>query len=707
MTGFPFDKIPLTKATFVFTTKDGVYPWPAADENSDSKEDGMKVEAGPVQNISTDIIPPAIIKPVASLFSNIKIPTDLIGFYGVLNFEDYDGKKVQYPTTQVNAYFPLLDEGKTVSLFYLNVGDPRITLSIPPPATKEEKNEKLADEEENTDQAPSLEVQASISVGKDEDGKGIAYDLSAVILKDEENSFRFGLTYQEDASLLSPGAILKLFDNEGSYFSGTPAVLQQYLTQIGLLGFSLSGVAGEDPNIDTVSASIGSRKDAEFTPISDPSNNLDFTFKGFNLNWTLLHPACEEEDVTQSYVFHTAFDLAFNPENGTSKLEFVIEFNSDLQFSAKADGTLSIDDLISTVSGGAVNLPSSVKAEISDISLVMDNKQKSYDFNAGFAVSLDFLTVGDKPILQIQGGQVEISAITPSDSDDNEDKNGQELALFASAEQKTAYRSKVSGLLGVGPIFANASIEYDGQQNPTRWNISAALAEEVDINELIAQFFDPNKEYNLPGLFFPGNPKIKTFTIDAVIPSGKKKEVIAEGLEIIVPAEEEDLATTYNIATTFQWLFDIGTAKVGIDTATIKIDYDSSRKEGQEFTGSAEGTWIYDAINFELLMGYEFKIDDGQSNKILFAEWQGFRAEYSSNDNDKLLTFSLKGWTLGSLIQALVRTIGNPYFTLSAPWDLLNRISLDGLSVIINMAENVEDRVSASYTLSSPLNIES
>lgn len=697
MKGFPFNKIPLKKATFIFTTQDGNYPWGSTDSSA------MKVEAGPVQNISTDIIPPAITKPVASLFSNINFPTDYIGFYGVLNLKDYDGEKVQYPTTQVTAYFPIINEEKGVSLFYLNVSDPKITLSIPPPAKKEDNGEKQANDgdDDNTDQSPGLEVQAGISIGEGDDA--IAYDLSAEILKDETNSFRFGLTYQEDANILSPGAVLKLFDNEGSYFSGTPAVLQQYLTEIGLLGFSLSGIVGEQSNVDTVAASIGSKPGTEFTPITDPSNSLDFTFKGFNLNWTLLNPLCDDEDVSQSFVFHTSFDLTFNPDDGSSKLEFTIEFNSDLQFSAKADGTLSIQDLISTVSGGGISLPSSVQASISDISLVMDNKQGSYDFNAGFDVSLNFLTLNNEPVLQIDGGQVEISAITPSSDSNNGSANGQEVGRFAAATPQTAYKAKVSGLLGVGPFAANASVEYDGQQNPTRWNISASLAEALEINKLINLFFDPGGNYQLPTEFFPGDPKIKTFSIDAVIPSGQKKVVTVQGLEVMVPSDEEDLATTYNIETTFEWKFTLGSAEVGIDNATIKVDYDSSRDEGLQYTGSAVGSWIYSDINFELLLGYEFKIIDNKSNQILFAEWEGFRAEY--NITNELLSFSLKGWTLGSLIQALVRTIGNPYFTLNAPWDLLDKVSLDGLSVIINMAKDVEDRVSASYTLSSPLNL--
>jgi hypothetical protein len=64
----------------------------------------------------------------------------------------------------------------------------------------------------------------------------------------------------------------------------------------------------------------------------------------------------------------------------------------------------------------------------------------------------------------------------------------------------------------------------------------------------------------------------------------------------------------------------------------------------------------------------------------------------------------MKGWTVGSLITSLVEMLGDPYFTLPSPWDILNKISLDGLSIKFDLRSGVKNRVSASYSLPSPVN---
>jgi hypothetical protein len=69
------------------------------------------------------------------------------------------------------------------------------------------------------------------------------------------------------------------------------------------------------------------------------------------------------------------------------------------------------------------------------------------------------------------------------------------------------------------------------------------------------------------------------------------------------------------------------------------------------------------------------------------------------------VTFSLSGWTVGSLITALVEMIGDPYFTLPSPWDVLNKISLDGLLLTIDLTPNVKNRVTVSYKLPSPIDL--
>ncbi|WP_040668521.1 hypothetical protein, partial [Nitrolancea hollandica] len=169
----------------------------------------------------------------------------------------------------------------------------------------------------------------------------------------------------------------------------------------------------------------------------------------------------------------------------------------------------------------------------------------------------------------------------------------------ANGTSGTVWQSEISGLMAVGPLAANVKVGYDGFQTPARWNLNASLARPITVQDLIEQFFNPTGSYAFPD-FLPGTLTVKTFAIDAVIPSGKG-----------------DLATSYTIDTSFSWLFKLGDQSVGIDPAKIGLAYDGAKPAGQQFSGVAEGTWIYDAINLQLLMGYKFMPTEQGTNNIL------------------------------------------------------------------------------------------
>ena len=111
---------------------------------------------------------------------------------------------------------------------------------------------------------------------------------------------------------------------------------------------------------------------------------------------------------------------------------------------------------------------------------------------------------------------------------------------------------------------------------------------------------------------------------------------------------------------------------------TVEIDLVGSSVEiGYRF-GPAEADTIGSTLRLPLNDELAQAAATGDS-KTLWMAWNGFRAAYDFVQEK--VTFSLTGWTLGQLIESMVQMVADPYFTLPSPWDLLNKISLSGLSL--------------------------
>lgn len=675
MAGWPFDQLVISKAQFVFSTADGFYPW--ADHS------GLSVLSGAVQNLFANVQWPSQAQPLLALFNGLKPPGGALALAGVLDFTEYNGTTVLYPAGTLDA----LLSHDSFPLLYLTVAQPRLRLSIPPPPDP--------GTDEGADQAPMLALAAGLGVAglpKDQS----PYLLDVVIMPAEpgadDQQFLIGLTATGDGPQLSPASIVALAGGGGSYFGAVPPILQQFLAAVGLQGLSLAGQLGKPLTLTSISAlavQIGSAKGTHWQPIPDPTGKLDFTITSFYLNWSIMNPF-DAKTRQQSVLLGTQFTLApaiFKGPGGVGDGVFTVEFTSGLQFYAAFDGTATLSDFLTTLTNGAVSLPTSIQASLSNIRLALDYNTRSFSFSSGFDVSLAFLTIDGQPILSISNGEVRIAAKTPTQPAPKALPTSALIPAGAdpNAATNTVWYGEVSGLLAIGPLGANVSVVYDGMQTPARWMLHAALARPINVQDLIKQFFDPNGSYDFPD-FLPGTLTIKTFVIDASIPSGKG-----------------DTASSYTISTSFSWLFQLGDQSVGISAATIGLAYDGAKLAGQRLSGYAEGTWVYDAINLELTLGYKFVPSAQGGSKTLYLVWEGFRAEYDTGK--QLATFTLKGWSIGALIQALVRTLGDPYFTLPSPWDFLDKISLDGLSVMVSLKSGDTNRVSASYTLASPIDL--
>lgn len=658
MTGWVFGALPVSAASFVFSTADGAYPFGDAG--------GTAVVGGPRQNAAITTGVPAAARTLFSLFDPVLTAPSGVVLRGALDLTAYNGTRVLYPAGTLRG--GLSDAG--FKLIYLEVRAPALSLLLPPPT------DPTGDTIQDVQQSPQLSISADLLI----DGGPSAYTTLVAVTAPPTGDppFSIGMRAGSTGALFTPATMLALAGGTQSggqsYLAAVPPVLQQFMTSVGLRGLGLAGLATVPPVISNIGLEIGSVPGMAWSPIPDAPTGLDFTFTSFALAWSLSSPF-NAASRQQSFLFSTQFTLApaiFKGATPGTDGVFTVSFGSDLVFNARFDGTASLRDFVDVLSGGAVTLPDGVEASLSNIAVNVDSPGRSFDFSSGFDVTLDFLEVGGKPVLAISDGMVGIGAMTPTQTG-------------SGGPSTTVWQAGISGLLAIGPVSANASVTYDGFQSPPRWLLSARLAQPIELTSLIEQFFDPSGNYNFPS-FLPGTLTLKTFAIDAQVGSKGGKP-----------------PTTYAIDTTFSWLFDLGDQKVGIDPAHIALSYDGAKPAGQQFSGLAEGTWVYTAINLELLIGYQFVPSAQGINHKLYLEWEGFRATYETGSEQ--ITFSLRGWTVGTLIQALVRTVGDPYFTLPSPWDLLDAISLDGLSLIVSLKNGVQNRLSASYTLASPLNL--
>jgi hypothetical protein len=674
MIGYPFNVLTISGTQLVFSTDSGTYPWTNAA--------GQTVVGGPQQNFSASAGFPEIAQPLLTLFGSLSAPAGAITLAGALDLSTYDGVQVLFPTGTLSAQL----SSQTFNLVYLNVTAPALTLTLPAPST---------DEEDEGDQTPTLSLSAGLGTTAGTSPYVLEVQIPDPMPGATATGYSIGLTATGDGPPLTPADITDLVPGGKSFLAATPALLQQFLTSVGLLGLNLSGSLSSPTSVTNFGIQICSTPGKTWTPIPNAPTGLDFTMLGFSLLWSVQYPL-DSSKRTNFFLFETQFTLApkiFKGNEPNSDGIFTVEFDSNLQFYASFDGTASLSDFLGVLTNGAVTLESVVTASISDIRLAVNGQSLGFTFSAGFDAGFNLLTVGGKPLLSIAGGQVSLSAATVAPSTPPPAPKGTH-ELQAAGDQ-TVWTGSISGALSVGPLTANVSVAYDGTLDPPRWNLSAALAQPINVQQLLDQFLSTTG-YDCPS-FLPGTLTVNSLGVTAVIPSGKGT-----------------LAASYTINTSFSWLFTLGDQPVGLQNATIQLAYDGNKAAGAQFSGAATATWIYAAINLKLTLGYAFGPSTSTqkalalaaaptTNQTLYVDWEGFRATYVTNT--KTLTFSLKGWTIGSLIQALVRTLGDPYFTLSSPWSLLNEISLDGLSVAVSLDSTVTNRVSASYTLSSPINL--
>ncbi len=679
-TGFPFDLTSISGAIFTFTAA-----------------------SGPIQTFAAQLTPPDQFKPMVAILEGLNFPAAALPFNGTMNFSKVDGDQVLLPTTKIEA--PFSGSSGSYKLLFLTVDVPVFGLEISPPELQSDGNT----EDDFYDQYISLYFGINLHV-EDDGGKKVIYQMRTYAafspgkqepLTADNYPFNFTLGPASNSdALLTPATVISvLTNNQGSFFEGTPPQLQQFLTGVGLRSFSLYGVYNKTPQLQNTSVTIGAdpkviNTDHPWTPFEDPTNGINFGITDFNLDWSIINDLSEADSKSQSsYLFQTSFILlpdvfeALPPnQNGL----FEIQFSSNMILNASFDGTASLNTLIDKLSAGLIAIPESfVSVSVSNVKLDVDVSAKSYQFSTDFDIDVNLFTIGDNPALAISDGQLAFGAVTPTNSSSSSSNSSAGKSLVTTAEDKpqTTYTARISGFVGVGPLFANASLDYEGTGNDKTWNVAAHLAQPIDVETVVKQFLSFGGSFQFPD-FLPGDLTINTLGIDATIQSGGSAQ------------------KSYTLTGGVKWEFDLGEA-FSVDTqAMLTLNYDSAKTAAQQYSGEASTIWDFSFLNDNVLLAYSLKPDNDGSNAVMTMTWEGLISTYSFDK--KQLAFTLKNWSLGKLIQKLVQSLGDPYFTLESPWDILNQISLDGLSLIINLEDSSgksNPSISAKYSLSSPIDL--
>jgi len=738
MTDFPFSLLPFSNQSFIFSTN--------ALKAYQVRGISQLISLSQGQNYVANFQVPPEFQPLFGLINGFNPPTSAT-IAGSIVLNKADNEKILYPDMDMRA---TLSTGKVTILGFMSAFNPFIGLQIKTveETTDEDGNLLLTtgddDDTKEYSQTPFLYLGVYLQIG-DVNGKNLLLDFAAA--KSITNSnYGFSLNVDPESNIqLTPATVIGLMVGQ-SYFALVPPELQQFLTKIGLQGLAVAGTI-KPLTISSLSVSIGTSSiQANQSPINftDPTNNQAFTLKEFNIAWVILNPLDSVNRiqlVTISSSF-TLFPNVFKNSDGTPGGIFEVTLDQDLNIDGKFNGTASFDDLLKAITGGYVGLPNGVEASFSDVYFQLNPKVKSYSFgltlNAEFNLIQTTSNGNTQPLIQFQDFELQLSASTPtaSTSNGNTATNG--------AAAKTVYDATINGTLNIGALknpdgsfspalSLNAFVEFDGTKQPSVWTLKTSLAQPLKISQLLNQFFASFDIKNFPD-FLPGDLSVTAFSVEATIPSksSKSEMLLPDGNSLILADGDTTNQPTYKIAGKMQWVLKnlpFGSNGELTIAAEVGLQYDGNKVQGQQFSGSVIGSVTIDN-SFQLMVGYSFGplpassqtllltsgdeqyeqpdavlADQPTNSQTLWVQWNGLRAEYKFAD--QTLTFRLTGWTVGKLLQELVRMIDNPYFTLSSPWDFLNQISLDGLSVTFDFKAKSEGKswIYASYSLPKPVEL--
>ncbi|WP_336690717.1 MULTISPECIES: LysM peptidoglycan-binding domain-containing protein [unclassified Chryseobacterium] len=581
------------------------------------------------QNFASLITLTQWLKPVVNFFTSWSSSTNL-ALAGSIDPSQVNNEDIIYP--EMNLFVPI--DATLISLGFLNVSNPGVGFQIKTEeetvtADPEDEGEALRLEYEPTDnltpsEGETQKVQTPILYFSLllAAGNSIVLNFSAAV-EYESSSFTLNVDSEPDKPL-TPLSLFGLMAGQ-NWFQNIPPTLQQYLNSIAFKGFNTGLDFNNGLTITSVSSFIGSN--GAWTLFDN------FIIQQFDVNWVIINPG-----TTNSQSLYFSAHVDFFPTIFVGG--FDVEITSDLTLSAVFAGSVTFNNLLSAITAGAITIPENLLlVEFTAFGINMDINSKYYEFYANANIDLNFITN-----VSVTDGTLLLTSSSP-----------------ASGTGPSIFTAKVSGLFAIGKLQLNTDVNYNSSDG---WNLSLAMPESSSLNlgELIKQLF---QSISLPTSFLPDSLNITQFSLDATIPSGTGK-------------------SSYEVKGGLQWIFTFPIIDQQINIiANLWLKYEAASNDSTsgKYSGGVLGSVTLEYFNATVGISYNF----AENNQQLAITWEGFTAMYDVTGESRTIVFSIKNWTLGGLITSFMKMLFNPTFELDAPWDILNKISLDGFSVTYNL----------------------
>ncbi len=632
MSGGVFDSLPYTNPAFIFTT----------DVVSQYSWNGNNIILVAGQNFACLITLTGILQQVVNFLTSWNGSTNL-ALTGMLDPSQVNNEDIIYPDMDLKVMLDVTP----IQLLFLQVASPAIGFKIltvdeskddetVTGISNPETDEIVSPEDSTIVQTPSLYFELQLLLGKD-----IQMDFTTGITPNK-NTFNLGVT-SDPQKPLTPLSLFTLMAGN-NWFNILPPTLQQFLSAIAFKSFTASVDFTNELSINSVSAIVGSTKPWVLFE--------NFVINEFDVQWLITGPG-----TTNLQLIYLNARVDFFPS--IFQGGFDVEVTSDLTLSASFAGSVTFNNLLKAITGGAIDIPANlVLVEFTGFGINMDINNKYYQFYATTNININFITN-----ISVTNGSLQLTSSSPT-----------------SGSGKSVFTAAVSGLFAIGSIQLNVNVNYNSSDSGG-WNLSIAMPAGYSLNlgELMKQLF---QAISLPSSFLPDNLLITQFSLVSFIPNSTTA------------------SSNYEVKTGIDWKFTFPIIDQKIDIiAKLWIKYESvPGQTSGKYSGGVMGTIMLEYFNAVVNIGYNFS----DNNQQLMIQWEGFIAEYDVSGQSRTIKFSIQDWTLGGLLTSFMKMLFDPTFELDAPWDILNDISLDGFSVTYNL--DTQD-VKVSYPLPKTLNL--
>jgi hypothetical protein len=237
---------------------------------------------------------------------------------------------------------------------------------------------------------------------------------------------------------------------------------------------------------------------------------------------------------------------------------------------------------------------------------------------------------------------------------------------------------RISGLMSIELNLPSLPIDLTASKEDPEagWTFKGSMAEGSSINiiELVKTFLKTLNITNLPAWLDKASLNFEDLSVTVYTPAPGAK----------------DQNNEYAVTGTVSWAMNYQSFILPSLKATLEMKY---------IKGAAQGTLTVAAV----LMGMTFKVGYkfGTPDTEVYLEWEGIVATYAHNSNTNTDTISIQFgvMSLGDIITHLIASF-EPGFTLPAPWNILNSISLNGLSLIYtrNLNDPAKNSIVLTYT---------